>query len=100
MQRLLVGDALSAASREHLAGWLLGSKTGAKRLRASFPADWRVGDKTGSGEHGTANDIAIAWLLGRAPILVAAYYTESTINDEARNTVIAEAGRLAVAGLG
>jgi beta-lactamase class A len=98
MQRLLVGDALTAVSREHLVGWLLACKTGAKRLRAGFPADWRVGDKTGGG-HGTANDIAIAWPSGRAPILVAAYYTESTISDDARNAVIAEAGRLAVAGL-
>ncbi|HZB52742.1 MAG TPA: class A beta-lactamase, partial [Reyranella sp.] len=58
-----------------------------------------VGDKTGSGNNGTANDVAIALPPGRAPILIAAFYTESTISDEARNTVIAEAGRLAVAGL-
>jgi beta-lactamase class A len=100
MQRLLVGDALSASSRERLAGWLVASKTGAKRLRAGFPADWRVGDKTGSGDHGTANDVAIAWPSGRAPILVAAYYTGSTVADEVRSAVIADAGRLAVAALG
>ena len=100
MQRLLVGDALSPSSRERLAGWLIASKTGAKRLRAGFPADWRVGDKTGSGDHGTANDVAIAWPPGRAPVLVAAYYTGSTIADEARSSVIAEAGRLAVTALG
>ena len=100
MRRLLVGDALSAGSREHLTGWLLASKTGAKRLRAGFPADWRVGDKTGTGGNGTANDIAVAWPPGRAPILVAAYFTGSTISDEARNAVIADAGRIVVAGLG
>lgn len=100
MQRLLIEDALSAASRDRLIGWLLASKTGARRLRAGLPADWRVGDKTGSGNNGTANDVAIAFPPGRAPILIAAYYTESTISDDARNTVIAEAGRLAVAGLG
>jgi beta-lactamase class A len=100
MQRLLVGDALAAASRDRLIGWLLASKTGAKRLRAGLPADWRVGDKSGSGNNGTANDIAIALPPGRAPILLAAYYTGSTISDDARNAVIAEAGRLAVAGLG
>jgi len=99
MQRLLVGDALSAASRERLSGWLVGCKTGDKRLRAGFPAGWRVGDKTGTGENGSANDIAIAWPTGRAPILVTAYYTSSTIGDEARNRVIANAGRLALAGL-
>jgi beta-lactamase class A len=99
MQRLLIEDALSASSRDRLIAWLLASKTGARRLRAGLPADWRVGDKTGSGNNGTANDVAIALPAARAPILIAAYYTESTIADDARNTVIAEAGRLAVAGL-
>jgi beta-lactamase class A len=100
MQRLLISDALSASSRDRLIGWLLASKTGARRLRAGLPADWRVGDKTGTGNNGTANDVAIAFPPGRAPILITAYYTESTIPDDARNAVIAEAGRLAVAGLG
>jgi beta-lactamase class A len=99
MQRLLVGDALSAGSRERLVAWLVGCKTGDKRLRAGFPAGWRVGDKTGTGANGTANDIAIAWPKGGARILLTAYYTGSAISDDARNRVIAEAGRLAVAGL-
>jgi beta-lactamase class A len=99
MQRLLVGDALSAGSREQLIGWLLASKTGGKRLRAGLPPDWRVGDKTGGGGNGTANDIAVAWPPGRAPILVVVYFTGSTISDDARSAVIAEAGRIAVASL-
>jgi beta-lactamase class A len=99
MQRLLVGDALSADSRQRLAEWLLASKTGAKRLRAGLPSDWRVGDKTGSGGNGTANDIAVAWSPGRARVLVVAYFTGSTISDEALSAVIADAGRIAVASL-
>jgi beta-lactamase class A len=99
MRRLLVDDALSAGSRQRLSGWLLASKTGGKRLRAGLPTDWRVGDKTGAGGNGTANDIAIAWPPGRKPILIAVYFTGSTISDEARNAVIADAGRLAVADL-
>jgi beta-lactamase class A len=99
MQRLLVGDALSVGSRERLIGWLLASKTGGKRLRAGLPSDWRVGDKTGGGGNGTANDIAVAWPPGRAPILVAVYLTGSTISDDARSAVIADAGRIAVASL-
>jgi beta-lactamase class A len=100
LQRLLIEDALSVASRDRLIGWLLASKTGGNRLRAGLPADWRVGDKTGSGNNGTANDVAIAFPPGRAPILIAAYYTEAAVlSDDARNTVIAEAGRVAVAGL-
>lgn len=100
MHKLVVGDALSAASRERLVGWLVASKTGDKRLKAGMPSSWRVGDKTGTGGHGSANDIAVAWPPGRAPVLVTAYYTGSTISDEARSAVIAEAGRIATAGLG
>lgn len=101
MQNLLVGEALSDESRERLVGWLMASAAGAgaRRLRAGLPGDWRVGDKTGNGGNGTANDIAIAWPTHRAPILIAAYFTGSAIADEARNAVIAEVGRLAAAGL-
>ena len=98
MRRLLVDDTLSAGSRERLTGWLLANKTGDKRLRAGLPADWRVGDKTGTGGNGSANDIAVVWPPGRAPILVAVYFTGSTVSDEARNAVIANAGRIVVAG--
>lgn len=98
MHRLLLGDALSAASRERLIGWLVANKTGDKRLRAGMPG-WKVGDKTGTGGNGSANDIAIAWPAGRAPLLVAVYYTGSTISDEARSEVIAEAGRIVATSL-
>ena len=98
MHRLLLGDALSAASRERLTGWLVANKTGDKRLRAGMPG-WKVGDKTGTGGNGSANDIAIVWPTGRAPLLVTVYYTGSTTSDEARNEVIAEAGRIVAASL-
>ena len=75
MQALLLGPALSAASRAQLAAWLVGCRTGDRRLRAGVPAGWRIGDKTGSGENGTTNDIAILWPPDSPPILVAAYYT-------------------------
>lgn len=99
MQKLVAGQALSGASRERLVGWMLSNKTGDKRLRAGMPASWRTGDKTGTGGHGSANDIAVAWPPGRAPVFVTAYYTGSTISDDARSAVIAEAGRIATAGL-
>jgi beta-lactamase class A len=52
LHTLLTGNALMPASRQHLIGWLVGNKTGDARLRAGFPREWRVGDKTGSGERG------------------------------------------------
>ena len=99
MQKVVAGNVLSAGSRERLIGWLVANKTGDKRLRTGLPAAWRVGDKTGTGGNGSANDIAVAWPPGRAPVFIAAYYTGSTISDEARSAVIAEAGRIAAAGL-
>src|SRR5829696_2557262 len=57
MQKLLVGEALSRASREQLTAWLVANKTGDQRLRAGVPQGWRVGDKTGTGGHGATNDI-------------------------------------------
>src|SRR6187399_2891703 len=62
LEALILGTAaLSAASREQLTAWLLANKTGDTRLRAGLAKDWRVGDKTGSGARGTANDIAVIW---------------------------------------
>lgn len=99
MQKLVAGNVLSVGSRKRLIGWLVANKTGDKRLRAGLPAAWRIGDKTGTGGNGSANDIAVAWPTGRAPVFIAAYYTGSTISDEARSAVISEVGRIATAGL-
>jgi beta-lactamase class A len=59
LRHILLGDALSVRSRERLASWMAASRTGLSCIRAGVPATWRVGDKTGCGENGTRNDIAI-----------------------------------------
>ena len=93
-RKLLLGDVLSTASRARLESWLVASPTGARRLRAGFPTDWRAGDKTGTGNNGATNDVAIAWPPGRAPIVVAAYLSESKAALADREAVLAEVGRL------
>ena len=95
INKLSLGDTLSAASREQLNAWIVANKTGDARLRAGVPKDWRVGDKTGTGDNNTANDIGILWPPGRPPIIVTAYYTQSRASCDERNAVIAEIGRLA-----
>ena len=97
LRALLLGPTLSPASRQRLEGWMAACTTGRNRLRAGLPADWAAGDKTGSGERGTVNDVAILRPPHRAPILVAVYYTGSTAPMEARNAVLAEVGRIVVA---
>ncbi len=99
LHTLLFGDTLSAAGKNQLTQWLVACKTGNARIRAGLPSGWRVGDKTGTGERGTANDIAIAWPPGRSPILIAAYLTRSQQTDEQRNATLAAVGRAAAAEL-
>jgi beta-lactamase class A len=99
LRKILVGEVLSPASRERIAAWLVANRTGDARLRAGVPKEWRVGDKTGTGGHGTTNDVAVLWPPNRAPILVAAYFAESEASPEERNATLAEVGRIVVAAL-
>jgi beta-lactamase class A len=94
MQKVLVGDALSDASRSQLQMWLISDKVGDKRLRAGLPPSWRIGDKTGTGDRGSTNAVAIIWPPGRAPLIATVYYTGSSASVDARNAVHKEIGAL------
>ena len=94
MRRVLIGDVLSEASRRQLTAWLIGDKVGDKRLRAGLPPSWRIGDKTGSGDRGTTNTIAIIWPPERPPIIATVYYTGSSAPMDALNAVHKEIGGL------
>lgn len=94
LKALVLGNALSAKSREMLTNWLVANKTGDARLRAGVPSDWRVGDKTGTGVRGTTNDVGILWPPGRGPLLVAAYLTESEAPLTTRESVLADVARM------
>jgi beta-lactamase class A len=93
MQRILLGDVLSADSRARLERWLTGNTTGAKRLRAGLPPDWQIGDKTGTGDV-TFNDIAIIRPPGRQPILATVYITEAKLSAPERDQPIAAVGEV------
>lgn len=96
LRRLVLGDALPPRDRERLRDWMYGTTTGAARIRAAVPADWKVGDKTGTGDYGTANDIAVVWPPHRAPIVIAVYTTQHAKAAKARNDVIASSARIVV----
>jgi beta-lactamase class A len=52
---------------------MVNCKTGAKRLRASLPGTWKIGDKTGNNGKDASGDIVVAWPKADTPILIAAY---------------------------
>lgn len=97
LRAIVLGDVLCVTSREQLIAWLVANKTGDQRLRAGLPTTWRVGDKTGSNNAGITNDVAMAWPARGGPLLISAYYAESSADGKARDSVIAEVGRIAVA---
>lgn len=93
LDRLLIRSTLRPASRKLLTDWLVANQTGDTRLRAGLPAEWRVGDKTGTWHTDTVNDIGIIWPTGRPPILVTSYLAGSNKPLDANNAVHAEVGR-------
>jgi beta-lactamase class A len=93
IRTLVAGNTLASASKERLIGWLAGNKTGDARLRGGLPRDWRVGDKTGAGERGTTNDVAVIWPApGRPPLFVSVYLTGSSPDGEHRNATVRSVG--------
>ncbi|MFP3542430.1 class A beta-lactamase [Rhizobium sp. SIMBA_035] len=93
---LALGTVLSEPSRQQLIDWMIANTTGAARLRAGLPEEWKVGDKTGTGSNGSAADIAIIWPEESAsPILVAVYVAEANVPVSELNDVFAEVAKLA-----
>ncbi len=95
LRQIVLGGALSPASRQQLTAWLVANKTGDKRLRAGVPKGWRIGEKTGTGNNNATNDIGVIWPPRRAPLVVTAYYAEASAAFPEREAVLAEVGRLA-----
>ena len=93
VQRFLLGDVLSPASRRRLTDWMLNCQTGAERLRAGLPQTWRIGDKTGNNGKDAAGDIAMAWPHPDRPIVIAAYTQGGKPTDAQLETVFAAIGR-------
>ncbi|WP_343945107.1 class A beta-lactamase [Pseudonocardia zijingensis] len=93
---LVLNDHLDLDDRALFTEWLVSNTTGDKRIRAGVPEGWRVGDKTGTGSYGTANDVAIVWPPDAAPIAVAVL-TSRAAKDATWNNALLEAAAAAVA---
>ena len=96
LKQLTLGGVLTPPQREQLKTWLKNNTTGNARIRAGVPKDWIVGDKTGTGDYGTSNDIAIIWPPNCAPIILAIYFTQDKKDAALREDVIASATRLVI----
>jgi beta-lactamase class A len=93
LQKLILGNVLSATSREQLTSWMLGCKTGDNRLRAGLPKNWRIGDKTGNNGKDGAGDIAVTWSTRGEPIVICAYTRGGAPTSRQVDEVFAQIGR-------
>lgn len=100
LRTLVLGDALPAPQRDRLAGWLRANTTGDRQIRAAVPADWGVGDKTGSGPLGERNDSGVLYPPDGAPLVLTVFTLPADPADEQRGEdAVAAAARAAVAAL-
>ena len=95
-----LGDVLTPQRRAMLTGWLTANTTGGPYIRAAVPPGWTVGDKTGNGDYGTRNDIAVLWPPHRAPIVIAVLSNRAAKDASSGDALIADATRVALQGLG
>lgn len=98
LRNLALGDALAVPQRTQLVDWLKGNTTGGQSIRAGLPKNWVVGDKTGGGDYGTTNDIAVIWPEGRAPLILVTYFTQPQQDAKGRKDVLAAAARIVTEG--
>lgn len=98
--RLFAG-AIAPEAQQTLWQWMVATGTGAARVRAGLPSDWRAGDKTGTGG-GTGvtvkcNDVLRIEPPDQAPLVVAVYYDTGEVAEwpsDADEAVLAEVGRI------
>ncbi|MBS6211353.1 MAG: class A beta-lactamase [Proteus hauseri] len=94
LQALTLGDALGLSQRQQLVTWLQGNTTGDHSIKAGLPKHWIVGDKTGSGDYGTTNDIAVIWPENHAPLILVVYFTQQEKDAKYRKDIIAKAAEI------
>ncbi|TIX91627.1 class A beta-lactamase [Rhizobium sp. P44RR-XXIV] len=95
LQKIILGDALSAASRAKLTNWMIASKdAAAQRLRVGLPNGWRIANKPGTWNGISTNDIGVIFPPGRDPIVVAAYLGEAPGSIKDHEAILAEVARI------
>lgn len=99
LRKLLLCSTLSPESRRRLSQWMASNTTGDARIRRGMPKGWVVMDKTGAGDNGTTNDVAVVLPPSGQPAIVAIYYAEAQATGAQRNAVIADVARVAAQAL-
>jgi beta-lactamase class A len=78
---------------------LVNDVTGGPYIRSGVPAGWKVGDKTGNGDYGTRNDVAIVWPPHHKPIVIALFSHRGAPDSTSQDALLADATKVVVANI-
>ncbi|WP_032115777.1 class A beta-lactamase [Candidatus Arsenophonus nilaparvatae] len=93
LQKLVLGDVLQPSSRQQLRQWMEDDKVANALLRSVLPAQWKIADKTGTGDHGSRSIISLVWPEKRQPLIVSVYITQTKATLAQSNEAIARIGK-------
>lgn len=96
LRKIALGNVLAPAQRDRLLKGMTNSVTGNARIRAGVSQGWIVGDRSGSSQYGTTNDIAVIWPLNCQPIVLVIYLVQSKQDAPHREDILASATRLVI----
>ncbi|MCF6766562.1 class A beta-lactamase [Thiotrichales bacterium 19S3-7] len=99
MQQIALGNVLNKMQKDYFQQWLRLNQTGDQRIRAAAPSNWIVGDKTGTGDYGTTNDVAVLWPPNHKPIIISIYYTQDKKDAKSNNMVLKLAAKVGITAL-
>ncbi|MEQ7005735.1 class A beta-lactamase [Actinopolymorpha sp. B17G11] len=91
---LVLGRALKPFHRAQLVSWLKVNTTSGRRFRAGLRDDWVLGDKTGTGGFGTANDIGIVWTPNGTTLVLSVMSSKELEGVPADDHLLAETASL------
>ena len=94
LELYLLGDLLSDDKKILLATWLSGNAITDELIKAGVPKSWKVFDKSGTGNYGTRNDVAIVCPPTGKPIVVAIMTRRNEADAKFERNLIAEVTRM------
>lgn len=99
LKKVILGDYLPDNKRKLLSDWMTGNEAGDSLIRAGAPSEWTVLDKSGAGNYGTRNDIAVVKPPNKEPIVIAIMSRHDTEDAEYEDTLIAKAAEITLNAL-
>lgn len=99
VEKLTLGNGLLQAKKDTLIAWMKGNTTGGASIKAGLPSNWVVADKTGMGDYGTTNDVAVIWTNKNKPLILVTYFTQHEKDAKPRKDVLSSAAKIVTSNI-